>query len=742
MNSSVQAPETANYYVAPNGSSSGDGSIGRPWNLQTALDGPSSVRPGDTIWLRGGTYVGSFTSYLQGTSSAPIIVRQYPGERAVLDRQGYHCNNPAPLSIYGGYTWYWDFEVMNSDTNRIDTTGGCRGVGVNVQAPNTKFINMVVHDNDQGFGFWTEAPDSEIYGSLVYNNGIVDPNERGGRGHGIYVQNDTGNKVIKDNIIFNQFDYGIHAYAQNGQLHNLDIEGNTSFNNGLPDDTDNGHGSAGILVGGTTYAVTGLTVSNNYLYMYPTMDATNLQLGYDNAVHDQDLNMRNNYVARGYTTRIKGFQSMTVSGNTFYGTSVIQDLDPRGMSTSGYNWNNNSYFGGGSTPFKFNGQSYALGGWRSSTGLDTSSTYSNGRPAGTSVFIRPNQYESGRANITIFNWGLAPSVSVDLSGVLSAGDQYQVRNAQDFLAAPVASGTYAGGSVSLTMAGLSAAAPIGWPATPLTGPEFNVFVVMKVAGPGTPVATNSPVPTNPPPATNTPTRTRTPAPTQTPGGPTATNTPIPTRTRTPAPTQTPLPTQTPGGPTATDTPISACLFNFADVYTNDYFYEAVRSLYCDGIVSGYSNNTFRPYNLTTRGQLSKIIVLGSGWAINTTGGPHFSDVPASNTFYDYIETAYHMDVISGYADGTFRWNANINRGQLCKVVVLAAGWSLINPGTPSFDDVPTRDTFYRYVETAYDHAVISGYADGTFRPYTPAIRGQICKIVYNALQSGQQAFVR
>src|SRR3954471_15278159 len=53
LNSSVQAPETANYYVAPNGSSSGDGSIGRPWNLQTALDGPSSVRPGDTIWLRG-----------------------------------------------------------------------------------------------------------------------------------------------------------------------------------------------------------------------------------------------------------------------------------------------------------------------------------------------------------------------------------------------------------------------------------------------------------------------------------------------------------------------------------------------------------------------------------------------------------------------------------------------------------------------------------------------------------------
>ncbi len=44
------------YYVAPNGSPSGNGSINNPWDLQTALDQPAAVQPGDTIWLRGGTY--------------------------------------------------------------------------------------------------------------------------------------------------------------------------------------------------------------------------------------------------------------------------------------------------------------------------------------------------------------------------------------------------------------------------------------------------------------------------------------------------------------------------------------------------------------------------------------------------------------------------------------------------------------------------------------------------------------
>src|SRR5512143_555213 len=99
------------FYVAPNGSASGNGSIGSPWNLQTALNQPSAVQPGDTIWLRGGTYVGHFTSNLNGNSSSPITVRQYAGERATLDGND-GTSNPT-LIIQGSYAWFWGFEVMN-----------------------------------------------------------------------------------------------------------------------------------------------------------------------------------------------------------------------------------------------------------------------------------------------------------------------------------------------------------------------------------------------------------------------------------------------------------------------------------------------------------------------------------------------------------------------------------------------------------------------------------------------------
>ncbi len=173
--------------------------------------------------------------------------------------------------------------------------------------------------------------------------------------------------------------------------------------------------------------------------------------------------------------------------------------------------------------------------------------------------------------------------------------------------------------------------------------------------------------------------------------------------------------------------------DFTDVADGDYFYEAVTYLSCAGVVSGYADNTFRPQNNTTRGQLSKIVVLAEGFPINTVGGPHFQDVPEDSPFFRWIETAYNHGLVSGYADGTFRPQNNVTRGQLCKIIVLAEQWPLVTPTDPTFVDVPEEDTFYPYVETAYDHNVISGYTDKTFKAGNPATRGQIAKIVYRAV---------
>src|SRR5437868_11825119 len=115
-------------------------------------------------------------------------------------------------------------------------------------------------------------------------------------------------------------------------------------------------------------------------------------------------------------------------------------------------------------------------------------------------------------------------------------------------------------------------------------------------------------------------------------------TPPRTGTSTPESTGTLANTGTPARTTPTWTP-TGCAVTFTDVAPQDYFYEAVGHLYCMGAISGYIDDTFRPYNTTTRAQLTKVVVLARGWPIDTTGGPHFTDVPTDHPFYAYVETA-------------------------------------------------------------------------------------------------------
>jgi hypothetical protein len=170
---------------------------------------------------------------------------------------------------------------------------------------------------------------------------------------------------------------------------------------------------------------------------------------------------------------------------------------------------------------------------------------------------------------------------------------------------------------------------------------------------------------------------------------------------------------------------------YTDVPTDSPFYSEIGFFGSEGIVSGYSDGTFRPSGTATRGQVAKILALAFGVRVDNLDTPsiHFSDVTPDNPFYAYVEAAAARGWISGYSDGTFRPYANVTRAQVAKMVVIAAGYKPISPATPSFSDVPVGSAFYSYIETARANDILSGYDDGTFRPEAQATRGQICKAV-------------
>jgi hypothetical protein len=171
----------------------------------------------------------------------------------------------------------------------------------------------------------------------------------------------------------------------------------------------------------------------------------------------------------------------------------------------------------------------------------------------------------------------------------------------------------------------------------------------------------------------------------------------------------------------------------------------VQGLFCQGIVQGYGTE-FRPYANATRGQLSKMVALAYGWDLTDPGSQRFEDVPPGSTFFAYVNVAANRGLITGYPCGGpfepcvapanrpyFRPNNNITRGQLTKIIVGAADWPLLVPPTATFTDVPVGSTFFEYIETAVRHRILSGYPDATFRPNNNAIRGQLSKILWNAL---------
>jgi hypothetical protein len=117
----------------------------------------------------------------------------------------------------------------------------------------------------------------------------------------------------------------------------------------------------------------------------------------------------------------------------------------------------------------------------------------------------------------------------------------------------------------------------------------------------------------------------------------------------------------------------------------------------------------------------------------------FADVEPGSTFYPFVTCLVNHGVISGYADCTFRPGNNVTRGQLAKIVALAAGYN-DPPGAQIFEDVVPDSTFYNYVQNLGSRSIIGGYACGSpnepcgpaslpyFRPGSDVTRGQVSKI--------------
>lgn len=107
---------------------------------------------------------------------------------------------------------------------------------------------------------------------------------------------------------------------------------------------------------------------------------------------------------------------------------------------------------------------------------------------------------------------------------------------------------------------------------------------------------------------------------------------------------------------------------FSDVKESHADFESIATLYAAGIISGYPDGTFKPDSNVTRGQAAKMIAGALKLDTKEVVDPKFTDISTSNPYYGSIAALVGLNVITGYGDNTFRPNQTITHGDLAKIL--------------------------------------------------------------------------
>jgi hypothetical protein len=460
---------SAQYHVTATGTSEGDGSIDSPWDLSTALTATETVVGGDTVFVHGGTYVGCFDCNISGSPGANVVVLPYNKETVILDGNDTSLSGPHEIiNVLGDHVTIRDFIFTNSNPNRYEPT--LITSAIYVHGDYVSIINNIIHDNcGNAIGLWADASETICHGNIVFYAGWIKTNSS--TGYGMYLQGEIGEKYISNNVIVKGSAVGVHAYGEGGAVTGLNFKDNVFINNsaiGSDDGIPNGYN---FFIGQESRPPDKITLDGNVFYTDGIVTG-NVKMGYA-GVGGEILRFTNNYIVGGnQLIEFSPWIHLDVLSNTF-----IDGLDYFfivRMKNEYTDVESNEYYGAQASdvPFYNVDQQQQFAEWQAS-GFDLNGSLSIDYPSNNVIKIIKNDYEYGRAQISVFNYKQLNSVEVDLSSVLAMGDSYYIYDVENLFAAPVASGTYMGAGVDIPVDQTSVAIPLGVGSPGFTVPEHT-----------------------------------------------------------------------------------------------------------------------------------------------------------------------------------------------------------------------------------------------------------------------------
>jgi hypothetical protein len=250
------------YYVAMTGSNAATGTVAAPW--QTLQQAANTVKAGDTVVVRAGSYAGFIMGWnapTAGTAAAPITFEADPAApvgSVVIDARDNETACGIDLEPGCNFITISGFTIQGGGSGGIGTYPN-KGDGIKADGNNDSILNNTVTGVDYGFGIFAgNANNFLIQGNTISGTGNHGNSDYG---HGIYLADNTNGAVIRANVIHDNTYIGIHI---NGDIGDTGVAPGLATNALIEDNIIYNNGQNGINADGLASS----TIRNNLIYGY------------------------------------------------------------------------------------------------------------------------------------------------------------------------------------------------------------------------------------------------------------------------------------------------------------------------------------------------------------------------------------------------------------------------------------------------------------------------------------------
>lgn len=157
---------------------------------------------------------------------------------------------------------------------------------------------------------------------------------------------------------------------------------------------------------------------------------------------------------------------------------------------------------------------------------------------------------------------------------------------------------------------------------------------------------------------------------------------------------------------------------------------------------GYAEGTFGPERNMTRAEVTTMFarLLTEQIEADKTYSSTFNDVAKNCWAANYIGYMQQFGIVTGYTDGSFRPNAPVTRAEFAAI---ASRFEKLTQGSKSFTDVLDTHWAVQYINFAATRGWVTGYADGTFKPEHSITRAEVAAVTCRLLErSADQTYIR